>query len=53
VTRQRLDFGALFHSESEFRAFDPAYLLLSVLRAGSVSLRVYWADDRLVRIHLG
>ena len=44
-----LDFSKLFHGESSFGAFEPARLLLSVLRAGSVSLRVYRAGDRLVR----
>jgi hypothetical protein len=39
----------MFHSEFPSSAFEPAHLLLSVLRAGSVSLRVYRADDRLVR----
>ena len=48
VSRQ-LDFSATFHSEFLPSELEPAHLLLFVLRAGSVSLRVYRADDRLVR----
>ncbi len=48
-----IDFVPRFCPESVFGAFEPAHQLLSLLRAGSVSLRVYRADDRLVRSILG
>jgi hypothetical protein len=44
-----LDFDAAYPSQFCLSAIRSLRLLLSLLRASGVSLRVYRADDRLVR----
>jgi len=46
---RQLDLLAGHAEQSSTSAFSSHGLLLSLLRAGGVSLRVYRADDRLVR----